>query len=131
MKSDTFIVPLWLSDVKGLTHFLLAVAHRESTKSSERVLVEYYDSAPRSIQIDEDKIERKMKEVLVRSGWLARPKSTEPGSVFKDRITLQKNKSDACGIHVILNAWACMLGLDPDDNACSSVKTPRTPHAAQ
>lgn len=88
-----------------LGHFLLAVAEKDSTKS-RKVNITIFDS--RIITLDKDVIRKRATELACT--WLGTKVETE--FVFR-KVPQQIGNSNACGLYVILNAWAIMLGIGP------------------
>ena len=88
-----------------LGHFLLAVAERTYAESV-KVKVEILDSEEQYIH--PDVIRRRAKEIVCT--WLGT--EVEPEFVFRD-APQQAYMSNACGLYVILNAWATMLDIGP------------------
>lgn len=87
----------------ALGHLLLGVAEKDSGQS-KKVNIKIFDSRP--ITLERDLIRKRATELAC--AWLGPAVKTE----FDFRtVPQQQENSNACGLHVILNAWAIMLGI--------------------
>ncbi|KAG8525684.1 uncharacterized protein KY384_000444 [Bacidia gigantensis] len=87
-------------------HIILAVAKR--TASPSLVDIDYYDSC--SGFLDHEQMRHAALNVIEHSGWMF------PANLNSEhhRSVPQQKPGLSCGIHAVLNAWAVMLGLDPE-----------------
>ncbi|KAI9867096.1 MAG: hypothetical protein M1830_005854, partial [Pleopsidium flavum] len=99
-------------------HFMLAVAERES-QSSLNVRLRIMDSAPGFVDIT---IIRAAAQNIVRfSGWMGLTRAGTPMTVrptFTEEIIRVPRQTSqiTCGLHVVFNAWAYMLGMQITPN---------------
>lgn len=100
-------------------HFLLVIAERKSANANE-VTLRIMDSAPGSMSSN---VYRAAAQNIVRySGWMGVDRAGKPLAVkpqFTEEIVNVPLQSDdvSCGVHVIFNAWAYMLGIPITPNA--------------
>lgn len=103
------------STIGGIGHFILAVARRQGRASSDTVALYILDSAPGFVsQFD---LAATAQNIVRHSGWMGvnfsgvplkvTPNFTAPST---QNVPRQKGTNN-CGFHVILNAWAIMLGI--------------------
>ena len=124
-RHKQFIIPLNLESdaqresnektkVKLLSHLVLAVATKVVDDLSN-IEIKIYDSLPTFGDLD--RIEAAAQAVVRYSGWL--PMNLEPAKpVERNFVPVQQrvqtpvqNGAFACGLHVVLVAWALMLGI--------------------
>ena len=97
----------------AIGHFVLAVAERPS-KTSQDVTLIYMDSLPGSVGED---TQRRVAQNLVRySGWMGidgqgNALPSAPTFTEVNRPVPVQEGGNTCGLFVILNAWAYMLGI--------------------
>ena len=119
-----FIMPLFFSQVrteelanqgkhaepiKSLGHLLLCVAELVNDQPMT-VRLEIFESRPHTIS--NEAIILRAQELVKSSGWLGENRSETPVeyTVVAKRVPHQVGQN-TCGLHVILNAWAVMLGI--------------------
>lgn len=126
-----FIMPLFFSDddpealetpdrggekSPRVGHLLLCVAELVNDKPMT-VQFEILDSSPDTIPIGD--IINEAKRIVEHSGWLDTD-GPKPRIVYKQfsRVPVpQQVGIHTCGLHVILNAWAYMLGITPNPDS--------------
>lgn len=96
----------------GIGHHILAVAR----VTDGPIIVTILDTSPTFLK--QARIEKTVTDVVTRSGWLGKDTSgTSPLPVwptfeFQYPKVPQQEGVNECGVYVILNAWATMLGLE-------------------
>ena len=109
-----FIMPMFFpatiagkNDNQG--HLLLCVAELVN-EHPMTVRLEIYDSRPD--KVPKETIKQHGRRIIVESGWLGVNASTNP-VVYTRSVSVpsQVVGANACGLHVILNAWSVMLGI--------------------
>lgn len=109
---NTFIIPLdFGADRVGQTgHHLLAVAQVNERGSTK---VRLMDSSPG--RIAKQHIQAAIAGVVMYSGWLGKdgegPLMVWPAIEFTDVCVPEQELVNACGLNVILNAWAEILNI--------------------
>lgn len=100
----------------GIGHHLLAVA-----RVADGFIIVTVLNSMRSC-VTHERIEKITKDVITRSGWLGKDQSGDrplpvwPKVKFEyPRVPAQEGVN-TCGLYVILNAWATMLGLEITPN---------------
>lgn len=103
------------STIGGIGHFILAVARRQSKPTSDTVALYILDSAPGIVsQFD---AAATAQNIVRYSGWMGVDESRVPFTVTPNFTALstqnvpRQRGVNNCGFHVILNAWAIMLGI--------------------
>lgn len=86
-------------------HYVLAVAHRES--SSGNVRMDYYNSGRRLWKTGI--IREAARNIVRHSAWL---RKVWPTFTSERTVPVRRQLLATCGYHVIFNAWAVMLGID-------------------
>lgn len=123
-----FIMPLFLSPIddealakhqlanqekgrnkfQGVGHLLLCVAELVNSQAMT-VQVEILDSCvdPANLQ----RIKQIIPTMIERSGWLAGGSGIQPVYRYNEKPVPRQVGGNTCGLYVILNAWATMLGV--------------------
>lgn len=112
---NPFIIPLTLwseasPNVAQLGHHLLAVAQ---VTHSGPIKIRLMDSSPGTIA--KEHIHAVIAGLIMYSGWLGkdgtRPRRVWPAIEFDECVVPEQELVNACGLNVVLNAWAEMLNI--------------------
>lgn len=125
---NPFIIPLTLwseasPNFGQLAHHLLAVAQ---VTDSGPIRIKLMDSSPGTIA--KEHIHAVIAGLIMYSGWLGkdgtRPCRVWPAIEFDECVVPEQELVNACGLNVVLNAWAEMLNIsiNPRRNRVKSCK---------
>lgn len=112
---NPFIIPLTLwseasPNIGQLGHHLLAVAQ---VTHSGPIRIRLMDSSPGTIP--KEHIHAVIAGLIMYSGWLGkdgtRPRRVWPAIEFDECVVPEQELVNACGLNVVLNAWAEMLNI--------------------
>ena len=112
---NPFIIPLTLwseesPNVGQLGHHLLAVAQ---VTDRGPIKIKLMDSSPG--RIAKQHIQAVIAGLIMYSGWLGkdgkRPRRVWPAIEFDECVVPEQELVNACGLNVVLNAWAEMLNI--------------------
>lgn len=112
---NPFIIPLTFSSAESqnvgqLSHQLLAVAQ---VTDSGPIKIKLMDSSPG--RIAKEHIHAAIAGLIMYSGWLrkngTRPSRVWPAIEFDECLVPEQELVNACGLNVVLNAWAQMLNI--------------------
>ena len=121
--SEGFLIPICIRNPENphmIAHHVLAIARLKGVEDGKlAVTIEIHNSLPD--YLNPNLIRKAIKVLVKRSSWIRTlPEGKDMGDIAWSNVKIKVNRpqvpeqplgSNACGLFVILNAWAAMLGI--------------------